>query len=288
MCWSSRWLIQALPRTNGARADPMSPEPLVSVVIPIYNGMPYIVDAVASVLAQSHRQLELILVDDGSSDGSLDQIRACSDPRIRWLSQANSGTAAARNQGIHLGRGDLLAFLDQDDLWLPDKLRIQVEAMTADPGLDLVLGHIWQGCFPTDSKPATCLANRTGRRLAGYLPSTLLARRSLFKAVGDFREDQRLAESFEWFVRVRDRGFREHLLPEILSIRRVHPANKSLSLSSWRGEYARVLAESLRRRRSCADAEAPQASQTGSEMATKPPSDLQPGAIGPSPEPPRS
>ncbi len=89
MCCNSRSLLQSLPPASVARADPMNPETLVSVVIPIFNGMPYIVDAVASVLAQSHRRLELILVDDGSSDGSLDRIRAFSDFRIRWLSQAS-------------------------------------------------------------------------------------------------------------------------------------------------------------------------------------------------------
>jgi len=248
----------------------MNPETLVSVVIPIFNGMPYIVDAVASVLAQSHRRLELILVDDGSSDGSLDRIRAFSDFRIRWLSQANSGTASARNQGLRQGRGDLVAFLDQDDLWLPEKLHLQLQAMTLDPSVDLVLGHLWQGRFPAGSTPAACLADRSGRRLAGYLPSTLLMRRSLLEGVGEFREDQQLAESFEWFVRVRDLGFRAHMLPEILSVRRVHTANKSLTLGSLRGEYARVLAGSLQRRRSFAVVEAPQDGQ----MGTEPPPDF--------------
>lgn len=218
--------------------------------MPVHNGMPFLTDALSAVQAQTHRRLELIVVDDGSTDDSLVQVQAFTDPRIRLFRQANAGTAAARNRGIRDARGALVGFLDQDDLWLPGKLEVQVEAMVRDPGLDLVLCHVWQGWFDAGSSPAACLAARSGRRLAGYLPSALLVRRTLLDRIGGFREHHHLAESFEWFVRVREGGFRSLMLPEVLAVRRVHAANKGRSLASQRGEYARVLAESLRRRRS--------------------------------------
>lgn len=231
-------------------AGPASAAPLVTVIVPVYNGLLYIVDAIRSITAQTYPNLEVIVVDDGSCDESGRALADLDDGRVRYVHQPNAGTAAARNRGAALASGDCLAFLDQDDLWLPGKLAVQMAALAANPSLDLVLGHVWQGAFPAGATAEGLLAGHPGRCLAGYLPSTLLVRREVFARVGGFMEGHALAESFDWFVRARDLKLQEHMLPEIVAIRRIHGANKGRTQRHARPEYARVLKQSLDRRRS--------------------------------------
>src|SRR5512143_3730544 len=113
----------------------MSSEPLVSVVMPVYNGARYLRQALESALAQTYRPLEIVVVDDGSTDET-PAILAEFGTRIRALRQPNSGSAAARNAALDAARGELIAFLDADDLWLPQKLAVQVEYLREHPDVD--------------------------------------------------------------------------------------------------------------------------------------------------------
>jgi glycosyltransferase involved in cell wall biosynthesis len=101
----------------------------VSVIVPLYNKGPYIERALYSILAQSYTDFEVIVVDDGSTDDGRSRVRAFSDSRIRLLQQANAGPGAARNRGIAEARGELLAFLDADDAWMPDYLQTSVQML---------------------------------------------------------------------------------------------------------------------------------------------------------------
>src|SRR5262245_16865951 len=126
--------------------DPQS----ISVIIPVYNGERYLAEALVSVLAQTHPPTEIIVVDDGSTDTTA-QIAQRYAPRIHYHFRprgAVSGAAAARNHGAYLAQGDYLAFLDADDVWLPDKLRLQMAAFAHDPALDQVFGHVQQFISP--------------------------------------------------------------------------------------------------------------------------------------------
>lgn len=107
--------------------------PTVSVIVPVYNVERYVADAIASVLAQTWTDFELLAIDDGSSDRSAEIIRGFSDPRIRLIAQSNRGLAGARNAGIRHARGRYLAFLDSDDLWHPEKLARHLEHLEARP-----------------------------------------------------------------------------------------------------------------------------------------------------------
>src|SRR5258705_8394034 len=120
--------------------------PLVSVVVTTYNHAPYILAALQSVLDQTWRDYELLVVDDGSTDGTLDQISRCRGP-ISLIAQKGRGVAGSRNTGIRQARGELLAFLDGDDLWEPDKLAHQVAAAQEHPdaGLTAVNGVQFSG-----------------------------------------------------------------------------------------------------------------------------------------------
>lgn len=113
------------------------PSPLVSVVIPAYNGDRFIVEAVESVLQQTYQNFEIIVVDDGSTDCTAAVLKPYFD-RIRYVQQSNQGVASARNRGLQLAEGELIAFLDQDDTFLPEKLSLQVANFAANPQLGIV------------------------------------------------------------------------------------------------------------------------------------------------------
>jgi glycosyltransferase involved in cell wall biosynthesis len=113
----------------------------VSVIIPAYNQAHYLSAAVHSVLTQTHDQLEVIVVDDGSTDRTRDVVERISDPRVRYVHQQNAGLSAARNTGIRHARGDFLSYLDSDDLFLPDKLRVLLGAFDQNPALGFAAGQ---------------------------------------------------------------------------------------------------------------------------------------------------
>src|SRR3982751_226289 len=101
---------------------------LVSVIVPVHNGRAFIADALRGVFDQTHRPIECIVIDDGSTDGTAEVV-AASAPRAVCIRQANAGVSAARNAGAIAASGDLLAFLDADDVWLPEKLTAQIQEL---------------------------------------------------------------------------------------------------------------------------------------------------------------
>jgi len=112
-------------------------KPTVSVIIPTYNNATYLADAIESVMAQTFRDIEIIVIDDGSTDQT-DQVMSTYANRVVFIRQANHGPSAARNRGIAEAQGKYLAFLDSDDLYLPDKISLQVSFLEAHPEIDLV------------------------------------------------------------------------------------------------------------------------------------------------------
>src|SRR5262245_42249310 len=122
---------------------------LVSVVMPVYNGERHLREAIDSVLRQTHRNLELIVVDDGSTDGSAEIARAFGD-QVRLIRQANVGSAVARNVGIASARGEFVAFIDADDGWVSNKLELQVRYLVEHPDVGMVYHGwiVWEGDAP--------------------------------------------------------------------------------------------------------------------------------------------
>ena len=161
--------------------------PLVSVVVPVHNGERFLEPALDSVLGQDYTPLEVLVVDDGSIDGSANLVRRYD--RVRYVWQANQGVAVARNRGILASRGEILAFLDQDDLWRPRKLSRQVGCLQGDPGLGYVLA--WQHLFtePDCKVPAVC-RDLVETDHVGYFPGTLVARRWAFDSRGPLHATQ--------------------------------------------------------------------------------------------------
>ena len=233
-----------------AGTDPVG-KPLVSVMIGVFNGAPYLAEAIASVFAQSYRPLELIVIDDGSTDGSGDVARRFGDSLI-YVYQENAGNGAARNRAVELASGELFAFLDADDRFVPDKLDRQWAALDADEELDLVFGHVREFVSPelTHEQRATI---RPPTQLAPWTaPNLMLIRRESFLAVGPFDESLKVGVTVDWYARAVEAGLRSSMLPEVVLERRLHLENNGLRERDSRSQYVHVLKAALDRRRAAA------------------------------------
>lgn len=207
-------------------------KPLFSVVIPAFNAEAYIKDCVDSVLRQTETDFEVIVVDDGSTDSTATIVRGYGGPRVRLVQRSNGGLATARNTGIAAACGQLIAFLDADDRWLPTKLARHREALEADPGAGI--SYDWSA-FIDVSGQRTGLSMNQARieitcdalLLKNYLGngSTSVVRRSVLEASGGFDEKLRRFVDHELWVRLACVGQRFSLIPEVLTEYRIHPGS---------------------------------------------------------------
>lgn len=227
----------------------MTDSPLVSVVVPAYNASRYVVAAVESVLAQDHAPLEVICVDDGSTDETAPLLRAFGD-RIVFLPCAhNGGIGRARNIGLHAARGDFIAFMDADDLWVPGKIALQMERLRREPRAAFCFGHMQ--CFVSPELPGAVrrLRHCPPDPMPGYVAATALVRRAVVGHVGGFDPGLRVGEFIDWFSRVEDAGFGVVLEDAVLLQRRIHDTNTGVTRRDSRLDYVRVVKRALDRRR---------------------------------------
>lgn len=206
----------------------MRPRTRVDVVMPAHNSSRFIGEAIESVLSQSYGELELFVVEDDSSDGTGDVIRAFSDSRLRHLTGTYGGPSAARNAALRSSTAPLVAFLDADDRWKPDKLASQVDLMRRLPEVGLV--HGFQETIDADGRVIGHLeggleGNVFDTLLRGNLvtgsASIVLVRREAFERLGLFREDLFVAEDWEMWLRLASTYDFSHV-PEVLVSVRVH------------------------------------------------------------------
>jgi glycosyltransferase involved in cell wall biosynthesis len=225
--------------------------PSVSVVIPIYNSGRYLREAIDSVLNQSYRPLEVLVVDDGSSDNG-PELAAAYGPPLRVIATPHCGHPAARNAGVAAGTGDFLAFLDADDLWAPDKLKLQIQAFEANPSLDLVFGHMQNFISPELSEIERAKIKCNSTVLPGLLQGSMLARRRSFERVGPFPEDRKMGDFLDWYGRATLAKLNMRMLPDTLVRRRIHLANFQRTHKHLRRENLLVLKKLLDLRRAAA------------------------------------
>jgi len=183
--------------------------PLVSVVIIAYNCAEYVGHAIQSVLEQTWTRLEVIVVDDGSTDATHAVVQGFSDPRVKYVRQENKGVPAARNEGVRHASGEFIAFLDCDDWWLPAKVEKQIARMAGHPEIGLV--YSWAIRIDTsgtegdrfDSVVEGRALDRLllGNCIAGSASSGMISRRAM-ETVGPFDESLRFAEDWEYWIRV--------------------------------------------------------------------------------------
>jgi glycosyltransferase involved in cell wall biosynthesis len=205
---------------------------LISCIIPVFNGERYLGEALDSILAQTYRPIEIIVVDDGSTDSTGELVARYGD-RIRYFRQNNEGAPTARNAGLSAARGAFVAFLDSDDLWHPDKLARQMARFDARPELDLCVTHLQRFWIPElETERKRFQDHRFAEVLPGYITQTLLARRNVFDSVGNFDTSRRVGDPMDWFLRAAERGVVMELLPDLLVYQRMHENNLSVEFGT--------------------------------------------------------
>ncbi len=193
----------------------------VSVVIPAYNADRTLGQAMDTIADQSRPPDEVIIVDDGSTDRTAD-IAASHKLSNQLVRTANSGAASALNTGVEQATGDVIAFLDADDLWEPRKLETQLAAIEHDPSIDLVMGHY--EAFKCPSVPAEQLAKlryAEGEQ-PGFLLGCMMINGRYLKSSGiEFDVSLRTGYHIDWIRRLRQLGLKEHMLPDVVMRRRI-------------------------------------------------------------------
>ena len=221
-------------------------QPTISVIIPLYNGESFVAAAIESVLGQTRPPQEVIVVDDGSTDESATVARRYGQ-HIALVQQPNAGGASARNRGVALAKGDLLAFLDHDDYWVPEKLAWQLDAFQQSPHLEAVFGQLQQ----------TETMNTAGQDIShfglnaqdGCHLDTLLIRRAAFQRIGNFDPTWTI-DTVEWLWRARRLALCVQILPQVLAWRRIHGDNLSVrARPQFHAEYLRLIRQQLAQQR---------------------------------------
>ncbi len=202
--------------------------PTIDVIIPTFNSMPWIKNTIKSVLEQTHKDLNVYVIDDGSTDNTETFIKSLKDKRITYIKKENAGVSSARNVGIQHAKSDYIAFVDADDIWYPEKLEKQLKLLLEDPGVGLVYGHhyvideddvvqrnlrIWKRGHIADEL--------SGGNLIAGSASMVLIRRSVLDQVGLFREDLINGEDWELWLRIALIS-KIDFVPEILAAIRQH------------------------------------------------------------------
>ncbi len=216
---------------------------LVDVIIPSYNGLPYLLDAIASAILQSRRANRIIIVDDGSNDGSQDGLKPFEGLIEVIAHPENRGLPAARNTGIRASDAHLVAFMDADDVWLPRKLERQVLEFTRTPQIGLVYSSLLD--CDMELKPLGAPRKVKTRRAEWafnelYLdafampPSTVMVRREVFERCGHFDETMLKAQDFECWLRIA-MDYPISGIPEPLCLRRVNPQSITATTGMERG-----------------------------------------------------
>ena len=225
--------------------------PVISCIVPVFNGERYLKEALDSIRAQTYRPLEIIVADDGSTDGT-GAIVAGYGEEVRYLFQPNAGPSSARNLGLGAAQGKFVAFLDHDDLWHPEKLARQMARFQARPDLVACVTHVRNFWSPELGEEAARSREhpRFAQAVPGYSTVTLLARRTLFETVGRFNPALQHGDSTEWFLRAAEHGVVIELLADVLTYRRLHQTNRTRRLgAASREAYLRIVKASLDRQR---------------------------------------
>jgi glycosyltransferase involved in cell wall biosynthesis len=222
--------------------------PLVTVIVPVYNGERYVGSALKSILGQDYRPLEIIVVDDGSVDGSADIVK--SFPEVRYLHQCNQGVAVARNTGLDAAQGQFIAFLDQDDSWMPNKLNRQIDYLLKYAQVDCIITKSRLFLEPGIEAPSWLKKDLLLEDHEGYFPSALVVRKTAFEKVGRFDPAYSMSSDSDWFFRAKNCGMSIAVLPETFVHRRIHEANHSYQAQLACSELLKVVKSSIDRQRS--------------------------------------
>jgi len=220
-------------------------EPIVSVVMPAFEEEAFIAEALGSVLAQTYRPVEIIVVDDGSGDRTA-EIAAAHD--VRLLRRPHRGAAAACNAGLAVARGEYWTIFDADDVMPPGRLWSQVAHLQQHPELGIVLGLTEAFVTPGEPRPR----HYDPAWEDGPFPActgTMVARRVVLDLVGPFDEARPICYDLDWLARAKDAGIRAGSVDDVALRYRIHSANTTSDIRAVNLAMLKVVRESVRRRR---------------------------------------
>jgi glycosyltransferase involved in cell wall biosynthesis len=215
----------------------------VGAAIPVFNGAPFVADALRSVLAQRYAVDDVVVVDDGSEDGSAMAASNLGAP-VRVVRCAHAGVATARSYAASFLRTDVLILMDADDLLTPSSVDSRMRVLNDRPEVDMVFGHVRNFAKCRDGQPLALDEPRPAHTVG-----SMLVRRSAFERVGPFTPGVR-AEGLDWLLRANELGLVNATVSEQVLWRRIHGANNSLADRRSLNEFPRVLKAALDRRRS--------------------------------------
>ena len=235
-----RWQRLVMVKT-GKRVDDSL---FVSVVIPAFNSERFICNAIQSVFDQEYSPIEVIVVDDGSTDGTKNEVLKFGE-RIKYKYQKNGGPAAARNAGIASSRGDIIGFLDSDDIWTPGRLPLMLNKFKDDPSLDVVLGRVQVAPLPD----ATHVHPNLLKPHIAPLFGSGLFKCNVFAKVGLLDQSLRYSEDQDWFLRMKELGIHMVILSDVTLVRQKHSDSMTEGASWSDVDIIKVIKKSLDRRR---------------------------------------
>jgi len=226
--------------------------PLLTVIIPVYNGERFLEDAVHEVHKQGDPNYELIVVDDGSTDGTRELAERFAEA-IQYVHQDNRGPAAARNVGLERARGDYVAFLDVDDQWPEGRLESMLHFLFADRSLEVVMGRTHWVLLPGE-RPVNEPKRNPREWIAPKEPviaamlGAAVFRRTVFDRVGMFDPTLRFAEDHDWFIRAKEQGVSLKIVQDVTLFARTHRDNMTRGKSWHDTQILSILRKSLNRR----------------------------------------
>ncbi len=222
--------------------------PKVSTIINVYNGERYIAEAINSVINQEYSNMEIIVIDDGSTDKTKAIVQKFV-PHVTYIYQENLGIASAKNNGIENATGDFFAFLDADDLWTKEKTTIQLNQLLNDASLDMVFSFIEQFYSPELSEDERNSYYCPEKPSPGIGSVTMIIRKESFSKVGLFNSQWRKGIFNDWYLRACEIGLKSEVNPEVFAKRRIHNNNHGIIHRDKSVDYVRMLKASLDRRR---------------------------------------
>lgn len=221
--------------------------PLISVIIPTLNAENFLEAALESVFAQTYTHFEIIMIDGGSSDSTLSI--ATRHPEVKLLRQASKGLASAWNEGIMNSNGELIAFLDSDDIWDPTCLESHIAAFQQFPNLQASLGRVEFFIEPPSKVPPGFKRSLLEGSHVGNMPGCFVGRRNLFKKLGMYETQWKIASDLIWFDKLRAQESNVHELKNVCLRKRVHDSNLSYTTAqtpTYETELLKYLAEKIK------------------------------------------
>jgi glycosyltransferase involved in cell wall biosynthesis len=219
----------------------------VSVIIPVYKGEAFLLEAVESIQRQHYDPLEIIIIDDGSTDSTA-EIAVGLKGDVHYIYQPNSGPSAARNRGLRIARGNVIGFLDVDDLWTENKMSLQLEHLAKEPSLEIVLGLTQRMQMTGFENGKVTFREWADPEIALHLGSALF-RKSVFDKVGLFDESMKHCEDWDWFMRAKELHIPMMVYKEVTYYYRRHDKNITNDTKTGFKSALTMLRQSLHRRR---------------------------------------